>query len=183
MTPLAQAVARYNYAAGYDYLNSLAYELGRVGRLNEANRLSRFVVGSPLASAYDEWWDTRVELEEKTKGPSRSFVSVEQAPLINVFPLTPRSYRPEQRPRIIEEPGKVIIFPSGRVMVWSKEMVRKSAQQKPASKPADLTEMKKEIIHTLLDVDDPDTLEAVLESLRNAAETAVKGRENAENPS
>jgi hypothetical protein len=56
----------------FDYLNSLAVELGESGRKYEARNVIRHVLESPLIIAYPEWQDTARELKE----PSRSFISV-----------------------------------------------------------------------------------------------------------
>ncbi|HKV38648.1 MAG TPA: hypothetical protein VJX67_05510 [Blastocatellia bacterium] len=54
----------------YHYLNSLAIELGEVGRIEEANRAIGIVLGSRLASQFPQWLDTKEELATK---PRRAF--------------------------------------------------------------------------------------------------------------
>ncbi|HKQ03736.1 MAG TPA: hypothetical protein VJ464_01290 [Blastocatellia bacterium] len=55
-----------------DYLNSLAVELGEVGRKDEARNIMRHVLASPFAFAYPEWHETAEEL----RGANHSFVAV-----------------------------------------------------------------------------------------------------------
>ena len=61
----------------YDTLNSLAVELGEVGRIEEANNICRVVVASPYAFAYPKWRETEQELALRAY-KSRSAVSVSQ---------------------------------------------------------------------------------------------------------
>lgn len=60
--PLAQSIRLARPHIYYSYLNSLAVELGAVGRLEEAERASCIVLRSPLATAYPEWHETKDEL-------------------------------------------------------------------------------------------------------------------------
>ena len=53
----------------FDYLNSLAVELGEVGHKYEARNVIKHVLESPLIIAYPEWRETVEEL----KGPNRAF--------------------------------------------------------------------------------------------------------------
>ena len=57
----------------FAYLNSLAVELGEVGRKYEARNICHHILASPLAIAYPEWRETAEEL----KGPNKSFASVD----------------------------------------------------------------------------------------------------------
>jgi len=73
--PLAHYIRSSQPHVYYDYLNSLAVELGEVGRLEEAKNVSRIVLASPFAPAYPEWRETSNEIELKGWRPSRSVVS------------------------------------------------------------------------------------------------------------
>ena len=53
----------------YDFLNSLAFELGEVGRKYEARNVIQHVLESPFIIAYPEWRETAEDLKE----PNRSF--------------------------------------------------------------------------------------------------------------
>jgi tetratricopeptide (TPR) repeat protein len=60
--PIAQSIRSARPHVYLSYLNSLAVELGAVGRLEEAERASSIVLRSPLAAAYPEWHETKEEL-------------------------------------------------------------------------------------------------------------------------
>jgi tetratricopeptide (TPR) repeat protein len=60
----------------YDYLNSLAVELGEIGRLDEALSASRVAASSPYAAAYPELRETLDELTQKSRRHSRSTITV-----------------------------------------------------------------------------------------------------------
>lgn len=77
---LARAAITLEPAVYYDHLNSLAVELGEVGRIEEALRISRVVVASPFAVVYPEWHETLDETKSKTQRASLSVVAVSQAP-------------------------------------------------------------------------------------------------------
>ncbi|MGH9824697.1 MAG: tetratricopeptide repeat protein [Blastocatellia bacterium] len=49
------------------HLNSLAIELGEVGRVEEANRVIDLVLRSPFAKNRPQWHDTKVELATKSR--------------------------------------------------------------------------------------------------------------------
>jgi hypothetical protein len=64
LQPAVQAF-RHVYPTEYlDQLNSLAVELGQLGRINEARRLLAIPLGSSLAPHFPTWHDTRQELDE-----------------------------------------------------------------------------------------------------------------------
>lgn len=94
LLPLARTAGAAQPVMYYDYLNSLAVELGEVGRLEEARRISRRIVSSPFARVYPEWRETLDEIESKTHRPSRSVVAVS---------LVPKEVR--------DSPGQVISWP------------------------------------------------------------------------
>jgi tetratricopeptide (TPR) repeat protein len=77
--PLARAIGRHYPASYYDYLNSLAVELGEVGRLEEARNVCRITLASPLAAAYPNWLETRDEIEAKRAAATASIVAVSVA--------------------------------------------------------------------------------------------------------
>lgn len=72
MLPLIKYAPPHIY---FDYLNSLALELGEVGRKYEARNIIQYVVASPYAFAYPEWQETARELKE----PNRSFISIPES--------------------------------------------------------------------------------------------------------
>jgi hypothetical protein len=77
--PLARTVAPFHPHQYFDYLNSLAVELGVAGRLEEAARICNLVVVSPFSQANPEWSETRDEIAQRGRRASRSFVSLPAA--------------------------------------------------------------------------------------------------------
>ena len=72
-----------------NYLNSLAVELGEVGRIEEAANISRIILASPYAFAYPEYRESANEIALRGY-KSRSVVLVPELPLIvkdNIVPL------------------------------------------------------------------------------------------------
>ncbi|MEK6299094.1 MAG: hypothetical protein AABO41_00100 [Acidobacteriota bacterium] len=96
--PLARTAGRMDAVAYPDYLNSLAVELGEVGRLEEARRVSQMILASPLAPAYPEWTETLADIEVKLRGASRSIVTVPPVPRAPSLPS-------DSLARIVSWPG------------------------------------------------------------------------------
>jgi len=78
--PLVRVIAKRYPMLYYSFLNSLAVELGEVGRINEARRVCRITLASPFAQAYPEWLETHDELEEKRTDATPSIVAVSKKP-------------------------------------------------------------------------------------------------------
>ncbi|HXI89830.1 MAG TPA: hypothetical protein VNO24_07430 [Blastocatellia bacterium] len=78
MLPLARVASSAQPYAYYDYLNTLAVELGELGRLDQARRASEIAIASPFARAYPEWRETFEDIEAKRQRGSRSSVGVRQ---------------------------------------------------------------------------------------------------------
>ena len=74
--PFVCSLAKYYPAIYYNFLNSLAVELGEVGRLGEANTALNVALASPLAAACPIWTETQHELEAKRTAASTSVVAV-----------------------------------------------------------------------------------------------------------
>jgi hypothetical protein len=101
--PLARLSSPVVY---FDYLNSLAVELGEADRKDEARNVSRIVLASPFAPAYPEWQETANDLKE----PSRSFVafpSIEPEPVEIETIEAHHASEPEQ-----EQPATILSFPT-----------------------------------------------------------------------
>jgi tetratricopeptide (TPR) repeat protein len=77
---LLRATGKYYPALYYDYLNSLAVELGEVGRLDEAKAACSTALASPFAAVYPEFAETRDELEAKRNAATPSIVAVSVTP-------------------------------------------------------------------------------------------------------
>jgi tetratricopeptide (TPR) repeat protein len=78
MFPLARMASLRQPYAYYDYLNTLAVELGEMGRLEQARRASEIAIASPFTRAYPEWRETFQDIEAKSRRSSRSIVGVRQ---------------------------------------------------------------------------------------------------------
>jgi tetratricopeptide (TPR) repeat protein len=78
--PLVREVAKYYPASYYDFLNSLAVELGEVGRVTEAEAALAIALASPFASAYPEWSETRDEIAARRVSATPSVVAFNRAP-------------------------------------------------------------------------------------------------------
>jgi tetratricopeptide (TPR) repeat protein len=59
ISPYIRYAGPYHYC---QYLNSYAVELGEVGRIEEAQKVSRITLASPFAFAYPEWRETEQDL-------------------------------------------------------------------------------------------------------------------------
>jgi hypothetical protein len=106
LTRYASPIARYQY------LNSLAVELGEVGRVEEAKNVCKIVLASPFAFAYPEWHETGREIALKAY-KSRSAVSVIQPISENIIPL-PVS---ESSSPVETKPARVLSY-----LDWKKKM-------------------------------------------------------------
>lgn len=78
--PMVHAIAKHYPTLYYDYLNSLAVELGAVGRLEEANSALSIALASPYALAYPEWSETRQDLEAKRAASTPAVAAVKIKP-------------------------------------------------------------------------------------------------------
>ena len=84
IAPLTRYVAPVDR---YQYLNSLAVELGEVGKVDEAENVCRILLASPYINAYPEWRETSNETERKGYRRSRSAVSVIRPAPENIFKM------------------------------------------------------------------------------------------------
>lgn len=71
---LVPLINRANPRLYYDFLNSYAVELGKVGRMDEAENVSRLTIASPFAPHYPEWHATYSEIRLTRK--RRSTISI-----------------------------------------------------------------------------------------------------------
>jgi hypothetical protein len=76
---LARTVGSQHPAVWYAYRNSLAVELGEVGRIEEAQYMIKPLLQSPFAPAFPEWIETGDELTLKSRKASRSFIAIGSA--------------------------------------------------------------------------------------------------------
>ena len=144
-----------------NYLNSLAVELGEVGRIEEAANISRIILASPYAFAYPEYRETGQELALR-EYKSRSVVSVLKPVLdsdnVVPMPVVERSPSPTQKGR-----AKVL-----DLQAWREQMVKE-----PNGEDDNVDEMDfNELIVKLLQLT---THEEVSEKkLRKVVKSAIK---------
>jgi len=69
--PFARALSIHSPVLYCEYVNSLAVELGEAGRLDEAEAAAAFALGSPYASVFPEFAETRNEIARKRKVVAR----------------------------------------------------------------------------------------------------------------
>jgi tetratricopeptide (TPR) repeat protein len=88
--PAVRLVALEHPLILYSYANSVAVELGEIGRIEEARQASQFAMQSAYAPLYPEWRETRDEIALKSRRASAFTVAVSARPaeLNNVIPLT-----------------------------------------------------------------------------------------------
>lgn len=67
MRPLVRMLAPHQMLPRYMYINSLAVELGELGRLEEARRMAEIAVRSPYAAVYPEWQETYDDIIAKMR--------------------------------------------------------------------------------------------------------------------
>lgn len=75
------------------HLNSLAIELGEVGRVDEANKVIDYILGTPYADRQPEWHNTKLELATKPRKVFAPFTMSLGAPRQSVERLEPKSER------------------------------------------------------------------------------------------
>jgi len=122
MSPLVCEVRRSEPYIYYEHLNSLAIELGAVGRLEEAKNVSRIVLASPFAPAYPEWRETSDEIELRGWRPSRSTVAIGRTAVVTqeaaeasnliTLPTVSRDLSARPSPTESQPPARIIKFPS-----------------------------------------------------------------------
>lgn len=103
--PLIRVISKSYPVLYYDFLNSLAVELGEVGRFAEAEAACAIAIASPFARAYPEWSETRDEIAAKRKVASRSVVAIYRVPevdRINEVDRTHETDRAREAHRAIE---------------------------------------------------------------------------------
>ena len=119
--PLVRLAGSEQPQVFYDYQNSLAVELGNVGRFEEARHASEIALASPFANAYPEWRDTRREIELGERRPSRAAVSlsrfVASADNLLYLPVPGHACNPESGVQPPSRAARVL-----DLMSWKKKM-------------------------------------------------------------
>lgn len=99
--PLVRAIGRNYPVLYYDYLNSLAVELGEVGRVAEASAAVSISLASPFAIAYPEWSATNAEIADKRVSATPSIVSMSSAREA----IPDAQPQPDPRPKVVRKSG------------------------------------------------------------------------------
>lgn len=155
--PVARLIGKQRPLVYFDVLNSLAVELGEVGRIEEGFGALNIALASPFAVAYPEWHETRAELIERGRRASRSLVAIGRLlEGANVLPFDFTLAKTEEWLRQGEEISGSI----QHIDDW--KMNTKQTKKEP-----ELTTREKqaEIINTVLDCNDQE-LDAVREFLK-----------------
>jgi tetratricopeptide (TPR) repeat protein len=129
--------------AQYDYLNSLAVELGEVGRIEEARNVCKIVLASPLISAYPQWRETSDDIERKGYRSPRSVVALTHRASISDNVLRLSASEPERNaipvesvPGYLEQPARILDY-----LEWKKKMGKEPNGNKKGDKtPENATE-------------------------------------------
>jgi hypothetical protein len=152
MFPFVRAISRWHPDLFCSYLNSFAVELGEVGRLEEARRVSDKALASPYAKVYKVVQDTSNEIAVKLRRASRSAIVVKQkfSNAVNVLPM------PEQQPgsaafpaparKQMQEPARVLDLQAWRYKL-TKEAKSVVREEKPGKQLSD-----REMLLRLMDI-------------------------------
>jgi tetratricopeptide (TPR) repeat protein len=76
--PHFRALAKYYPPSYYDFLNSLAVELGEVGRIVEAEAVCAITLASQFSAVHPNWSETRDEIAAKRVSATPSVVAVKR---------------------------------------------------------------------------------------------------------
>ncbi|HKV38629.1 MAG TPA: hypothetical protein VJX67_05415 [Blastocatellia bacterium] len=123
LLPFMHRLAHHYPSDYYDYLNSLAIELGEIGRIEEANRAIDIILASPLASRFPHWLDTKLELATKPRRAFTPFVMALGSPAAPMPSYSACQAEPAQEPR-----------PSPSVAAIKDPMAAEHAAQKSPSR-------------------------------------------------
>lgn len=175
LLPIVRLVAPEHPWTLYGYVNSLAVELGEVGRLEEARRASQFALRSAYAPLYPEWHETRDEIAWKSRRASASVVPVPARPAEpdNVITLTPKASPERHDPllpaRAAMQPARVVGYHEWKRVANRLNQSQNQTQPLSRARCQPMTKMEKQA--TLFRfIYAADTSEEVLDRLLQAAE-------------
>ncbi|MGH9825608.1 MAG: hypothetical protein ACREDR_20445, partial [Blastocatellia bacterium] len=103
LLPAVREIARWYPADFFSHLNSLAIELGEVGRVDDANLVIDYALSTPFARNQPEWHDTKLELATKPRLVFPAFTMALGAP-VEPQPLNESEALP--RPFELQEPAE-----------------------------------------------------------------------------
>ncbi len=155
----------------YEFLNSYAVELGEVGQIEQANKISNIALASPFAKMYPEFYETSVELRTRRGHRASNIVTVgKSVKEDNVLAYQPRA--DERVPSHVSAPAKVLSFEE-----WKRIEMAKGQRKEKEQEEQSLADKEREILHrvgdTMLTHEQADQ---ILEILREAA------KKNAQQP-
>jgi tetratricopeptide (TPR) repeat protein len=144
--PVARSLASIRPKQYYNYLNSLATELGEAGRVHEAQSICAVTMATPYAHAYTEWRETANEIALKAPRRSSNIAlpsRLANAEASNVFPISvdrnTSTNFPESSRTLPEQQARVLSFTS-----WKTQMSREPlAKPKPRVSVGQMTRKQK----------------------------------------
>jgi tetratricopeptide (TPR) repeat protein len=114
LRPLVRMLARQHMLPYYMHANSLAVELGEMGRLEEARRLAETAARSPYADLIPEYRETHAEILEKMRRASPSVVGgvawPQEPTNVVAMPVVARPVAAAQAGAAAPQPGRVIAY-------------------------------------------------------------------------
>jgi tetratricopeptide (TPR) repeat protein len=156
----------------FDYLNSLAVELGEAGRKDEARNIIKHVLASPFAIAYPEWRETAEELRE----PNRSFAVISSLPLRphNVLSMPAFERDGAEFPTWAGQPAPVLSYEK-----WTQRMAKK---KKNGNKPIEQMTESDMIVRIINIYASEDTTDAQRRKMYDAMMKALSEPDKPEKP-
>jgi hypothetical protein len=177
MLPLMKYAPPHIY---FDYLNSLAVELGEAGRKHEARNVIKHVLASPFAIAYPEWRETAEELKE----PNRSFAVISSLPLRphNVLSMPAFERDDIEFPAWAGRPARILSYQQGK-----ERMAKKKKNGKKPTEPMDEKDMLMNIINIYTSEETTDATrfkiyDAVMKALSEPDKPATPDKPDDDNP-
>lgn len=195
---LARRVGSWHPHVYYDYLNSLALELGETGRFEEAFNVSKLAVASPFAQAYPEWSETRDAIAQRGRGASRSFVPLPHAmaeaaksplgsasarPNLVAAPALPDSeVATDSQPAHNRPTARLLVFPERKARAAESGFA--SSQPQQCDRMMTTSEKRAFVARLLFSEDSADVLDRMLEAagLVVSYEEAIPRRLDLESP-
>jgi tetratricopeptide (TPR) repeat protein len=164
----------------YDFLNSLAVELGEAGRKDEARNVIQHVLATPFAIAYPEWRETAEELKE----PNRSFAVISSLPLRphNVLSMPAFERDDIEFPSWAGRPASILSYQQGK-----ERMAKKKKNGNKPVEPMDEKDMLMGIINIYTSEETTDATrfkiyDAVMKALSEPDKPAAPDKPDDENP-
>ncbi len=143
MFPLIRMVSSNDPSLYYDYLNSLAVEFGKAGRIEEAQNACRIILASSFINTYPECRETCQDIALRRYRTPRSFVPVSwtASKSDNVVPMpVPESNASlDSASKQSGQPARVL-----DLTAWIKKMPKEpNGNEKEPEAPEELTERER----------------------------------------